>query len=208
MSLSEETIAAGKQRQEQLNKWLEQHEVKSNEFAKMCSVYEQVMWAYRKGASRITGKMWAIMQEAMKKYEAENMINSKRYQWELDEFIQKHKVPIHRLASYSNVTEEGIINYISGKWIITERKWLCLKRSMQKIKEEKARVNRSKKPNLVMEYMVKNLKEHHNTIVMKKHCAHREQELLEQLKAAGCDCNMTDTDSDHYVLEMKGRWNK
>jgi hypothetical protein len=208
MALSKETIETGKQRQAQLNSWLERHEVKSNEFAVMCSVYEQVMWAYRKGASRITDKMWAVIQEAMKKYEAANIINGKKYQAQLNEFISKYKVPPHRLAVYSNVTEEGILNYMNGTWIITERKWLFIQRSMKKIKEEKAKVARSKRPNLVMEYMVKNLKEHHNTIVMKKHCAHREEELLEQLASAGCNCNIMDTGSDHYVLELKGRWNK
>lgn len=208
MALKKEEIEVGIHRKEQLNSFLDRYEIKSNEFAKMCSVSEQCMYSYRKGYMRITDKIWNVMQQAMKKYQADNIINGKRYQYELDEFIKKHKVPINRLASYSNVTEEDITNYLSGKWIITERKWLCIKQSMKRIKEEKARVARSKRPNLVMDYMVKNLKEHHNTIVMKKHCAHREDELLQQLAEAGCDCNIIDTDSDHYVLELKGRWNK
>ena len=208
MALKKEEIEVGIHRKEQLNSFLDRYEIKSNEFAKMCSVSEQCMYSYRKGYMRITDKIWNVMQQAMKKYQADNIINGKRYQYELDEFIKKHKVPINRLASYSNVTEEGITNYLSGKRIITERKWLCIKQSMKRIKEEKARVARSKRPNLVMDYMVKNLKEHHNTIVMKKHCAHREDELLQQLAEAGCDCNMMDTGSDHYILELKGRWNK
>lgn len=208
MALRKEEIEVGIKRKEELNSFLERYEIKSNEFAKMCSASEQCMYSYRKGYMRITDKMWLSMQDAMTKYLADIITNGKRYQYELDQFIKKHKVPIHRLASYSNVTEEGITNYLSGKWIITERKWLCIKRSMKKIKEEKARVARSKRPNLIMDYMIKNLNEHHNTIVMKKHCAHREDELIQQLAEAGCDCNMMDTGADHYVLELKGRWNK
>lgn len=117
MALKKEEIEVGIHRKEQLNSFLDRYEIKSNEFAKMCSVSEQCMYSYRKGYMRITDKIWNVMQQAMKKYQADNIINGKRYQYELDEFIKKHKVPINRLASYSNVTEEGITNYLSGKWI-------------------------------------------------------------------------------------------
>jgi len=208
MALKNEEIEAGIKRKNELNSFLERYEVKSREFANLCNLAEQNMYAYRKGGSRITDKMWKIMQAAMKKYEAENIVNGKKYQILLDDFIKRYKVPIHKLAVYSDITEEGIRNYLSGTWAITDRKWLYIKQAMKRIKEENSKVDRNKRPNLVLDYMVKNLKEHHNTIVMKKHCAHREDELLDQLAAAGCDCNMTDTESDHYMLEIKGRWNK
>ena len=35
----------------------------------------------------------------------------------------------------------------------------------------------------------------------------REDELLEQLAEEGLNCKLIDTGSDHYVLEIKGRWN-
>lgn len=127
---------------------------------------------------------------------------------ELIEFLNTYKVSAKKLAEYSGQTPTIISNFKTGQWEITKYKWGFIQSAMKKIIEELTEVDRIKRKNLILDYFLKSLEDHGNTIVMKKHCFAREDDLIEQLKEKGFNCIIKDTESDHYVVENKNYWKK
>lgn len=61
------------------------------------------------------------------------------------------------------------------------------------------------KSKYVQAYMLNSFTRYDNTIVMKKKIKKHEDDLLQELKSLGLNCELIDTGHDHYVVQIKSR---